>query len=68
MISEFFTFQNSCIIKFEAKCGVQILNFILYAKARPYFKDVKPKISSRTLNFWNVSTQKLFILRKILTI
>ena len=32
MISEVFTFPNSCIIKFEAKYGVKILNFILYSK------------------------------------
>ena len=48
MIPEFFTFQNSCIIKFEAKCRVQILNFILYAKALPYFKGIKPILVQAT--------------------
>lgn len=54
MISEVFTFPNSCIIKFEAKYGVKILNFILCAEACPYFTGTKT--FSRVRNFWNVRT------------
>ena len=54
MISEVFTFPNSCIIKFEAKYGLQILDFIICVKAHPYFTGTKT--FSRLRNFWNVRT------------
>lgn len=69
MISEVFTFPNSCIIKFEAKYGLQILNFILCVKVRLYFHGHKNFLSCTQLleRAHLKSNFDAFCLRKILT-